>query len=527
MKTPIGIDLGTTFSVVARATDEGVVEILKNENGDTLTPSVVHFESPGAVTVGTEAKMAAPVDPDRVVAAIKGHMGTDFTLEFDGVAYRPEGISGIILRALVDAAATELGLRAEDLTAVVTVPAYFGTAEREATAAAARIAGIETLDLVAEPVAAALSYGVASDVRGSVLVYDLGGGTFDATVITLTPDGPRVVAVDGASQLGGLNFDERLGALLLDRYVSATDDEDALDDEEFVLRTYAEAEEVKKRLSRTESASMSVSREGRAAKINVTRAEFDEATRVLVDETLRVVDRVIASATKLGAARPSQVLLTGGSTRMLAITSALETHLGVPVRLSDPDTAVAKGAAIHCRALVSRSQSSSPPRVLGGTSPGARVLASAPVCSVVPRALGIKIHDSNDPTGRRVFVQHIVAANTPLPISGVTATFATVVDGQERVRVELMEQAGAVAGEDIDFNRRILDGELSGLPEVLRAGSPIDFTLSMGTDGRLECVARERSSGTELVLESYMEGVADSQEAAAQRRIVSSLKVRS
>lgn len=208
MKTPIGIDLGTTFSVVARVTDDGTVEILRNENGDTLTPSVVLFEGAGAVTVGAEAKTSAPVAPDRVVAAIKRHMGTDFSLEFDGVPYRPEGISAIILRALVESAATELGIRAEDVTAVVTVPAYFGTAEREATAAAARIAGLETLDLVAEPVAAALSYGVSSEALGSVLVYDLGGGTFDATVIKLTPEGPQVVAVDGASQLGGLNFDE-------------------------------------------------------------------------------------------------------------------------------------------------------------------------------------------------------------------------------------------------------------------------------------------------------------------------------
>lgn len=527
MKTSIGIDLGTTFSVVARVTDDGVVEILRNENGDTLTPSVVHFESAGTVTLGSEAKSAAPIFPDRVVAAIKQHMGTDFSLQFDGNCYLPEGISAIILRGLVNAAAAELKLSTDDLIAVVTVPAYFGTAEREATAAAARIAGLDILDLVAEPVAAALSYGVALDTKGTVLVYDLGGGTFDATVIELTTDGPQVVAVDGASQLGGLNFDERLGALLLDRYVAATDDEEALHDEEFVLRTYAEAEELKKRLSRTESASMSAGRAGKVAKINVSRAEFDDATRVLIDETLKVVDRVIASATQLRAARPSQVLLTGGSARMPSIASALKEHLGVPVRLTDPDTAVAKGAAIHSRALANRSPGATSRRLLGDASPGARILASEPVRSVVPRALGIKIHDSNDATGRRVFVKHIVAKNTPLPVKGLTATFATVVERQERVRVEVMEQAGGVVGEDVEFNRRILDGELSGLPEGLRVGSPIDLTLSLGTDGRIDCVAKERSTGKELVLESYMEGVSDTREADEQRRIVSGLKVQS
>jgi molecular chaperone DnaK (HSP70) len=527
MTVPIGIDLGTTFSVVAHVSDDGTIEIVKNENGDTLTPSVVYFESEGSATVGADAKALAALAPDRVVAAIKRQMGTDFSLTFDGVAYRPEGISAIILRALVEAAARELGVDRSDLVAVVTVPAYFGTAEREATASAARIAGVETLDLVAEPVAAALSYGVSSEDRGAVLVYDLGGGTFDATIVKLTETGPQVVAVDGASQLGGLNFDERLGALLLERYAAAADDPDALDDEEFVLRTYADAEDVKKKLSRAESTAVPLSRNGKTARINVTRAEFDEATRALVDETLQIVDRVIASAVALGAARPSQVLLTGGSTRILSISTQLGSRLGVPVRLNDPDTAVANGAAIHARALATKTTSGEQRKLLGSSAVGAKILSSAPVRSVVPRALGIKIHDSNHPTGQRIFVQHIIAANTPLPVIGATATLATVVEGQARVRVELMEQAGSVAGEEVEFNRRILDGELSGLPEGLRAGSPIDFTLSVGTDGRIECIARERSSGKDLVLESYMDGVADSQEADAQRTIVDGLKLRS
>ena len=185
MKIPIGIDLGTTTSVVAHVTDEGTVEILKNNNGDILTPSVVYFESAGSVIVGAEANTSGPVAPDRVVAAIKRKMGADFSLDFDGVSYRPEGISAVILRALTEAAARELGVHTEDLISVVTVPAYFGTAEREATASAARIAGLKILDLVVEPVAAALSYRVSSEDSESVLVYDLGGGTFDVTVIKL------------------------------------------------------------------------------------------------------------------------------------------------------------------------------------------------------------------------------------------------------------------------------------------------------------------------------------------------------
>lgn len=525
MRVPIGIDLGTTLSVVAHVTDLGEVRVLPGVGGDVLTPSVVHLESASGVVVGPDALRAAPLAPDRVVVAVKRSMGTDTTIELDGRAYRPEGISALLLRALADCAARALGTPAGDLAAVVTVPAYFGTAEREATASAARIAGLDLLDLVAEPVAAALSHGVSTADRGSVLVYDLGGGTFDATVIELTADGPRVVAVDGASRLGGLNFDERLATLLLERFERATGDEEVWADEELVLRVHAEAEDVKKRLSLASTARLRIDRAGRSAHVTVSRAEFEQATAVLVAETLDVVDRVLAAGAARGAGRLGQVLLVGGSSRIPAVGRELAARLGVPVRLGDPDTAVAKGAAIHSRALLARADGARR-RMLPAGHPGERVLASAPVRSVVPRALGVKIHDSTDPAGVREIVQQVVAANTPLPVERARATFATVLAGQRRVRVEIMEQAGAVAGADPAFNRRILDGELTGLPEDLPAGSPIDLELSVGTDGRLGCVARERSSGRQLVLESYMVGVADAPEADAQRRAVASLVLR-
>ncbi|WP_161498937.1 Hsp70 family protein [Cryobacterium aureum] len=527
MKIPIGIDLGTTFSVVAHVSDDGSIRLLDNDEGAALTPSVVYFEAAGRVVVGTEAKASVSVQPDRVVAKIKREMGRDFALTFDGETYGPEGISAIILRALAQSASRELGVDPADLVAVVTVPAYFGTTEREATAAAAKIAGLSTIDLVAEPVAAALSYGVgvgATD-RGSVLVYDLGGGTFDATVIELTAGGPKVVSVDGASQLGGVDFDQILGDLLIGRYVTATGDDGALDDEEFILSVYALAEDVKKKLSRTETASLPLRREGQSAKVAVERAEFTAATANLVNETLTVVDRAIAAAIAKGASRPSQVLLTGGSSRMPAVTSALEGHLRLPVRLSDPDTAVAKGAAIHCRALLRRTEPATENRLLG-SSTAERILDSAPLQSVLARALGIKLHDSTDPEGKRVMVKHLIDSNTALPVAGVTARFATVVDGQSKVRIELMEQAGAVSAPDLSFNRRILDGELTGLPASLPAGSPIEVQLTVGLDGRISCIAREPRSGQELTLESYMEGVADGNESEQQQRAVSGLMVR-
>lgn len=520
----IGIDLGTTYSAVATVTPAGVVEVLQNEEGELLTASTVYFASSGDVQVGRAAKERSSLEPDRVVSAIKRQMGRDRVLTFEGCDYRPEAISAIILRWVAQSAAEELGIGVEELAAVITVPAYFGVAEREATAAASNIAGLTCIDLVAEPVAAALSYAMSSDETGVVLVYDLGGGTFDATVLRLSAAGPVVVAVDGSNELGGLNFDERLHDLLVERYVAATSDADARDDEGFLLQIEQKAEGLKKTLSRAESGSVLVERGRTNARISLSREEFEASTVDLLAESISVVDRVIASAARLGTGRPDRVVLVGGSTRMPMVKQRLADHLGVPVRVSEPDLAVAKGAAIHAQALLN--QRDSPPQAALGTAGGSahRLATSQPVRSVVARALGIKLIDSHDSTGSRTFVSHIIPANTPLPVNGARARFATVMTGQERTRIELMEQSGAVASPELAHNRRVLDGELSGLPERLPAGSPIDITLLVGMDGRIRCVAVEPSSGRELVLESYMDGVSDDAELNEQKAVVTGLR---
>lgn len=528
MTKTIGIDLGTTYSVVAHVSEDGDVTVLPNDLGELLTPSAVYFDDQGRVTVGGEAKAFAAAVPDRVVTGIKRHMGREHSLMFGEHTYRPEGISAFILKRLAADAAAELGVNVDQLAAVITVPAYFGVAEREATAAAAQIAGLKCLDLVAEPVAAALSYGVGSGEVGTVLVYDLGGGTFDATIVKLGPDGPDVVAVDGSVQLGGLDFDDRLLQLILDRYVAATSDGAALDDEDFVLRVGQQTEDFKISLSRAVTGSATIHRDGASAKVAVTRNEFEHATNDLMVETLEVVDRVIATGVSLGALRPSMVILVGGATRMPMVSSRLEAHLGVPARLRDPDQAVAKGAAIHGYAMLPEQVKGRIAPSSNGTKTGiGRLAASKPVRSVVPRALGVKLIDSHDPTGERIFVDHLIKANTKLPVVGVSATFSTILDGQDKVRVELMEQAGAVASEEVEFNRRVLDGELQGIPGNLQAGSPIKITISIGIDGRITCVAEEPESGKSLTLVSYMDGVSDGAEVQSQQTALGALKFRS
>jgi molecular chaperone DnaK len=520
---PIGIDLGTTYSVVACVTPEGSIQILDNDDGQQLTASAVHFGDRGQVMVGRVAKEMSQLEPDRVVTGIKRHMGKEHVLAFGGTTFRPEGISAVILRRLAQNAADFLKIDVDQLVAVITVPAYFGVAEHEATAAAATIAELTCIDLVAEPVAAALFYGVSSGDTGTVLVYDLGGGTFDATIVRLTETGPIVVAVDGSNELGGLNFDERLQDLLVERYVLATSDESARDDEEFLLQVGHQAEELKKALSRAISGSVQIQRAGSKARISITRDEFEKATSDLITESLIVVDRVIASAEKLGAPRPRRVLLVGGATRMGMVKAALEKHLNIAVRLNEPDLAVAKGAAIHAMSLTGADSQRC--NLAVASSGGAhRLAASKPVRSVTARALGIKLFDSHDASGQRIFVQHLIQANTPLPIEAVHTRVSTILAGQDRARIELMEQSGAVASSALEHNRRVLDGELVGLPADLGPGEPIDITLSVGLDGRIRCCAMEPKSGRQLVLESYMEGVSDNEELAEQQVVVSGLK---
>ena len=214
----VGIDLGTTNSVVASVDEAGTVVILPNANGAEITPSVVYFEPDGTVVVGEEAVQATAVDPENGVQLIKRAMGTEFPLRVRGQEHTPESISALILRQLVSAATGGTGgTGSGKVSAVITVPAYFGLAEREATYQAGVIAGLDVLELLDEPVAAAAHYGLTSGGDRTVLVYDLGGGTFDTTVLQISDGGVRVLATDGHHSLGGADVDQRLLDLVMER----------------------------------------------------------------------------------------------------------------------------------------------------------------------------------------------------------------------------------------------------------------------------------------------------------------------
>ncbi len=521
---PIGIDLGTTYSVVAAVNEAGEAVPVLNEDSEKLTPSVVYFPDEGQPIVGADAKDLGIIEPDSVVTAIKRQMGTDITRRFGSASFTPEGISAIILDGLARSAALALGLSSEDLAAVITVPAYFGSREREATALAAGIAVLSLMELVDEPVAAAISYGVDTGASGLVLVYDLGGGTFDTTVLELTEHGPSVLITDGLSQMGGLDWDERLGGFIIERAAGIVGDPDLADDDDLMLQVANSVERAKRQLSTREATTVTLYLPGNRLTVHVRRDDFEALCRDLVTATMEVVERTIEEARNKSRSSLTEIILVGGSTHMPMIAAALNRQFDVRVHLNDPDLAVAKGAALHAAAL---NRARNPQRFLASgtgerSSKSSRGLALRPSAGVLPRALGILLHDSHDSSGTRQFVHHLLEPNTPLPVVSKSATYATILDNQREIRVQLYEQAGSRPSEEVVNNRRVLDGQLTDLPD-LKAGSPVEVSVSVSTDGRISCTATEPTSGRQLTIESYMDGVVDSAAAQQQQQAVSRL----
>ena len=500
----VGIDLGTTNSVVATLTDVGAVEVLRNGEGEETTPSVVYVEEGGTVMVGETARHLLAVDPLSGMRMVKRVMGTASPISLRGQQHTPESVSALILRSLT------AGLRAP-VRAVVTVPAYFGLAEREATFQAGRIAGLEVLELLDEPVAAALHYGLGTRGQRTVLVYDLGGGTFDTTVLEVRDGSVTVLATDGDHSLGGADVDDRLQRIVLERLADLLGDaeyERFLDEDAVVAALQLDVEAAKKDLSSLTSRALVVRTPAGRTTVMLTRQDLDEACADLIDTTTTVVDRVLAAA---GVRTVDDVVMVGGSSRLPAVTWALERRFGVRPQSHEPDLAVAKGAAVRAHQLAGSRQ-------LAALTAGGTVRAGE-VRTVVPRAVGILVEDSFDPAGQRSFVHHLLTANTPVPVREREQGLGTIVDGQESVRIQVYEQAGTSQSPEVEHNRRVLDGELVGIGQ-LPAGSVISIEVSVSADGRLTVTAEEPCSGRRLVLEAAMDGVVDAAESERLHALV-------
>lgn len=356
MSYVFGIDLGTTYSCISYIDEYGKAVVLKNSDGDHTTPSVVMVESEDNIIVGTEAKRSIEIEPDRTVQFIKRKMGKENdVVNLNGTTYHAPEISSMILKKIVNDANEELrqtgvlqsGESIKDV--VITCPAYFGMNERQATKTAGELAGLNVLNIINEPTAAAISYGVSgNDKNETVLVYDLGGGTFDITVMSIAGSDISVVCTGGDDQLGGKDWDEVLMDYVTERY-EEENGEDLTEDPETIASLYVDVETWKKALTSREKVNISVNGPAGRFREELTREKYEELTSDLLNRTKNLLDDVLATAEKQGypISKIDKVLLVGGSSRMPQVAAMIERDYHVAPVLADPDEAVAKGAAIY------------------------------------------------------------------------------------------------------------------------------------------------------------------------------------
>ena len=474
----IGIDLGTTYSAVAVVNEAGIPEILPNSEGKNTTPSVVLFPETDSIDeplVGEMAKRTAASSPADVVAFVKRQMGNPdyrFT-STNGNSYSAEEISAIILKKLKADAVMALGEEVTD--AVITVPAYFDDARRVATKQAGRIAGLKVLRVLNEPTAAAISYGMSNDTTGCVLVYDLGGGTFDVTIMDI--DGGRfdVLSTDGDRNLGGFDFDNRIIEDCIAQMEMQGAGQNLNTDDELIASMREKAELAKISLSNVKQANIIIPYNGKQFRLKITREHFEEITRDLLNRTYDMVEDALVAAQKTWS-DIDRVLLIGGSTRMPMVRDMMERKSGKHFELNvNPDEAVALGAAIQA-ALCKQEKGR-------GTSTNAcdnSALIPAPssltmpiiVSDITSQALGVIMLDSVTEEEKN-FV--IIPRNAKIPAKGNTSG-STVVDNQHSINVRVTQ------GEEQDVRYCVVIGSKEIPVPPYPKGAPLTISYAYDID---------------------------------------------
>lgn len=529
-----GIDLGTSNSALAYLDALGTPQIKENGDGDATTPSVVWFESESNTVVGKLAREEKLFSPSKVIDLVKRDMGREKDWEFHGRQYTPESISALILRSLVSLVEDGPG----KTPVVITVPAYFGAKEREATRNAGEIANLDVLNLVAEPVAAALFYDSQTPLRGkNLLVYDLGGGTFDVTAVRGEGDSFTIVATDGDARLGGADWDRALSEHLLDKYIDATGDEEAEDDDTFRLKLRDQAVACKEALSKSESYTVRLSSDtGGRAKITVTRDEFNQLTAPLLQRTEVCFDRLLTAVEEKDPGFEfDEVILVGGSSRMTAVSELVQRRTGLEPQIFEPDLAIAKGAALSATISqlenmagagaddAERERAVREFAAKSGIDAGQlEALSTKKVLNVLPKAIGLSVLDEED----RPFIDHLVTQNATIPLAEpVSRTYLTRFDGQTTVDLTLFQQASDVASTDVALNEVITGAEtkLSGIPPMA-AGQEIRVDLSVAGDGLISVQGTHVASGQSVAADVRI-GVMSEEQIAAARASLRGMKV--
>jgi len=494
----VGIDLGTTNSEIA-VYREGRPLVLADERGRVVLPSVVGLSETGELLVGEEARNQAALYPERTVRSIKRRMGTDARVRLGEREYAPQEISAIILSRLKETAQLRLGGPVR--RAVITVPAYFSDAQRQATREAGEIAGLEVVRIINEPTAAALVYEAGQHQGKRILVYDLGGGTFDVSVVRIEGGVVEVIASHGNNQLGGDDFDEKIVAHVLE-HLKLKHGVGVSDQPQAMARILRSAEAAKRHLSdhpyaRIEEEYLAV-RDGKPVNLDLElgRDEYEAMIMPFIEETLGAVHAALDSA-GLASSQVDEVLLVGGATRTPLVRRRLVEAFGREPRGEvDPDLCVAMGAAIQGAAM-------------SGTE------VSAVLVDVTPYTFGTSaLGELDDDLYPYCFVP-IIPRNTPIPVRRSEA-FCTVADGQTSVEVRIYQ------GENRDAERNVKIGEfrIDGLSKA-PAGNPVILDLALDRDGILQVSAREKNTGLErrITIEQAMSRYDRTQLDEARERI--------
>jgi len=473
MATVVGIDLGTTNSLVA-ALDGGQPWVIPDEAGELLLPSVVGMTAEGLLLVGPSAKRQYAAAPERTVRSIKRQMGSDTRVSLADGSYRPQEISALILRALKQRAEAALNDTVEQ--AVITVPAYFTDAQRQATKEAGEIAGLEVLQILNEPTAAALVYDRPDEESQRVLVYDLGGGTFDVSIVEITGPVTEVLASHGINRLGGDDFDRLLQRFLAERF-EQIHGVPLPADPALEARLLEAAERAKMQLSERNRVMVReayLHREGDTPMhldIELTREQFETMIRPMLSEALTAIDRALADA-GLGAQQLDRVILVGGSTRIPLVRELVEGHLeGVEVSSFEPDRCVALGAALQAG-------------VLNGEE------VDTFLVDVTPHSLGIAAAIDTDFGLIPNLFSAIIPRNTVIPVTR-SKLYRTSTDNQRLVRVEVSQGENVNADENVPLGSFIVEG----LPPRPAGEVTIDVQFSFDFNGILTVTASETSGG--------------------------------